>query len=89
MGIIGYLVSLVIVGLIIGALGRLVVPGPNRIGLGATVLVGIVGSILGAVIGGLLGLGLISLVLEIGISAGLVYLVSGRSGGRRLPPTTW
>ncbi len=77
MGIISYIISLVIVGLVIGALGRLVVPGPNPIGLGATVVVGMAGAILGAIVGGLLGLGVISIVFEVAISAGLVYVVSG------------
>ena len=82
MNIIGYLISLVIVGLVIGGLGRLLVPGPNPIGLWATLGVGLVGALVGGVLGGLLGLGLFSLVFEIGISAGLVYRLSGQN--RRL-----
>lgn len=80
MGIISYIISLVIVGLIIGGLGRLIVPGPNRIGFVATLGVGLAGAILGAIVGGLLGLGLISIVFEVAISAGLVYAVSVRGG---------
>jgi uncharacterized membrane protein YeaQ/YmgE (transglycosylase-associated protein family) len=89
MGIISYLVSLVIVGLIIGSLGRLIVPGPNPIRLGGTIGIGIAGAVLGAAIGGVLGLGLISIVFEVGISAGLVYLVSGRRSRKQLPSKTW
>jgi uncharacterized membrane protein YeaQ/YmgE (transglycosylase-associated protein family) len=87
MGFIGYLISLVIVGLVIGALGRLIVPGPNPIGLPMTAGVGLGGSILGAIIGGLLGLGVISIVFELAIAAGLVYLVSGRTGRNRQLPS--
>jgi uncharacterized membrane protein YeaQ/YmgE (transglycosylase-associated protein family) len=87
MGIISYIISLAVVGLIIGALGRLVVPGPNRITLGMTILVGIAGALFGAVIGGLLGLGFLSIIFEVGISAGLVYLLSGRRQRRQLPPS--
>ena len=83
MNIIGYLISLVIVGLVIGGLGSPSVPGPNPIGLWVTLGVGLVGALVGGVLGGLLGLGLFRLVFEIGISAGLVYRLSGRS--RRLP----
>ncbi len=88
MSIIGYILSLLIVGLVIGGLGRLIVPGPNRIGFGATLGVGLIGALLGGLLGGLLGLGAISIVFELAISAGLVYVVSGRnrglfSGGRR------
>ncbi len=84
-GFISYIISLAIVGLIIGALGRLIVPGRNRIGLLGTLGVGVTGATVGALVGGLLGLGLFSIVLELAISAGLVCLVSGRgSRNRRL-----
>ena len=45
------LVSTVIVGLIIGALGRLVVPGSQPIGFLATVAAGLCGSIIGGFLG--------------------------------------
>jgi uncharacterized membrane protein YeaQ/YmgE (transglycosylase-associated protein family) len=89
MGIISYLISLAIVGLVIGALGRLVVPGPNPIAIGTTILIGIVGAVFGAVIGGLLGLGFLSILFEVGISASLVYVLSSHLNKRQLPPTTW
>ncbi|HEX3426216.1 MAG TPA: hypothetical protein VHT30_08785 [Acidimicrobiales bacterium] len=44
------IISLLITGLIIGALGRLVVPGHNRIGLFMTALIGIGGAFIGAFI---------------------------------------
>jgi uncharacterized membrane protein YeaQ/YmgE (transglycosylase-associated protein family) len=85
MNIIGYLLSLVIVGLVIGAVGRLIIPGPNPIGLWATFAVGLAGAILGGAIGALIGLGAVSIVIEVAISAGLVYVVSGhRRHGRAL-----
>jgi uncharacterized membrane protein YeaQ/YmgE (transglycosylase-associated protein family) len=86
--IIGYLISLVVVGLVIGGLGRLIVPGPNRIGLWATLAVGLGGAFLGGLIGGLIGLGAISIVFEVAISAGLVYLVSGHQRDRALSSGT-
>jgi hypothetical protein len=82
MSIIGYLVSLVIVGFVVGGLGRLVVPGPNPIGAGRTLGVGLIGAFVGGLVGGLLGIGVFAIIFEVAISAGLVYLVSGRS--RRL-----
>ncbi len=84
MGIIGYILSLVIVGFVVGALGRLVVPGPNPIGAWRTLGVGLIGAFVGSLVGGLLGLGLFTVVLEVAVAAGLVYLTSGRS--RRLTP---
>jgi uncharacterized membrane protein YeaQ/YmgE (transglycosylase-associated protein family) len=78
-GIIGYIASLLVVGLVIGGLGRLIVPGPNPIGAGATILIGLVGSIVGAIVGGLFGLGLLTIVPELAISAGLVYYAGGKN----------
>ncbi|HEX3840324.1 MAG TPA: hypothetical protein VHU85_06005 [Acidimicrobiales bacterium] len=78
MGIIGYIVSLLIVGFVIGGLGRLIVPGPNPIGAGRTLSVGLIGAFVGSLIGGLLGIGFFTIIFELAISAGLVYLVSGR-----------
>lgn len=86
MGIIGYIISLVIVGFVIGGLGRLVIPGPNPIGAGKTLGVGLIGAFAGSLLGGLLGLGIFSILLEVAVAAGLVYLVSGRS--RRLTSST-
>lgn len=44
------LLGLLVSGLVIGALGRLVVPGRQPIGVGATIAVGIVGSLLGGLV---------------------------------------
>ena len=49
-----FIISLVIGGIIIGALGRLAIPGPNPMSLGMTALVGIGGSLLGGLAGNLL-----------------------------------
>ena len=72
-------------GLIVGGLGRLVVPGPNPMGMLATIAVGIGGAILGAIVSRLIWpqpqnhlLGLF--VLEVLGAALIVLLVSG---GRR------
>ncbi len=74
----------VIVGLIVGALGRLVVPGRNPIGLLMTIVLGIVGALAGGMISYALGLhGLLSLLVSVLVAAGLVYLVSG---SRHRPP---
>jgi uncharacterized membrane protein YeaQ/YmgE (transglycosylase-associated protein family) len=49
-----FILLLLIGGLIIGALARLVVPGPNPMSLGLTILVGIAGSLLGGLVGWLI-----------------------------------
>ena len=43
-----------VAGLVIGALGRLAVPGPNPMSIGATILVGLGGSIVGGIVGAIL-----------------------------------
>ena len=43
----GFILSLLIIGLIAGALARFLVPGRDPMGIGATILLGIVGSFVG------------------------------------------
>jgi uncharacterized membrane protein YeaQ/YmgE (transglycosylase-associated protein family) len=47
----GLIITLVVVGLIAGALARLLVPGRDPMGIGATILLGIVGSFVGGFLG--------------------------------------
>jgi uncharacterized membrane protein YeaQ/YmgE (transglycosylase-associated protein family) len=49
--VLGLIITLIIVGLIAGALARLLVPGRDPMGVGATVLLGIVGSFVGGFLG--------------------------------------
>jgi uncharacterized membrane protein YeaQ/YmgE (transglycosylase-associated protein family) len=80
MGWINYIISLIIIGLIVGALGRLVVPGRNPMSILATIAVGIVGALIGGLIAGLIGAGwLITIILEVALAALLVYFLSGRA----------
>ena len=47
----GLILTLIIVGLIAGAIARLLVPGRDPMGIGATILLGIVGSFIGGFLG--------------------------------------
>jgi uncharacterized membrane protein YeaQ/YmgE (transglycosylase-associated protein family) len=82
MDIIVYLIILAVQGLIIGGLARLALPGPDPMGLGKTMLIGIAGAFLGglvtlAVFGDPVGGGFfISFVFAVGI----VYLIRRRRG---------
>ena len=49
-----FIIGLLISGLIVGALGRLVIPGPNPMSIAMTIAVGIGGSLLGGLVGNLL-----------------------------------
>ena len=48
-----HIVSMIIVGFIVGVLARWIYPGAVAMGFVATTIVGIVGSLIGGVIGGL------------------------------------
>ena len=50
----GLIISIIIIGLIAGALARLIVPGKQSMGIGMTILLGIIGSFVGGFLGFLL-----------------------------------
>lgn len=83
------IVLMILGGAIIGALGRLVVPGPNPIGFLRTVLAGWAGSFLGGLVGRFVfGLryrysGLLALVLAVAFTALIVYAFDGRRRAAR------
>ena len=54
MGILGTIITVIIVGLIAGFIARAVVPGRQSMGIGATILLGIIGSFVGGFLGFLL-----------------------------------
>jgi len=82
------IISAIIVGLVIGALGRLVVPGRQNIPIWLTIVVGIVAAFIGTAIARALGVAStpgidwIELLIQIGLAAIGVALVAG-IGGRR------
>jgi uncharacterized membrane protein YeaQ/YmgE (transglycosylase-associated protein family) len=79
-----WLISTAIVGLVVGALGRLIVPGAQRIGLMATIACGLFGALLGGAIGRAVGGRLVTVLIEIGVAAAAVA-VWETVGARRLP----
>jgi uncharacterized membrane protein YeaQ/YmgE (transglycosylase-associated protein family) len=79
------LISTLIVGLIMGALGRLIIPGSQPIGLLATLLLGLTGAIVGGFIGDHLHIGrILTVLLEIGTAAVLVAGYSAYQHRRQL-----
>ena len=77
----GYLIGLIVSGLVIGALGRLAVPGPQPIGCLWTMLVGIAGSLLAGLVGRVLFGENYSAgwILSIAFAALLVWLFTRRT----------
>jgi uncharacterized membrane protein YeaQ/YmgE (transglycosylase-associated protein family) len=78
-------VWLIIIGAIIGALARLLIPGPNPMGILLTILVGIVGAVVGGLIAGAIGVGsILTFIISVIVAAVVVALISGYGGhGRR------
>jgi uncharacterized membrane protein YeaQ/YmgE (transglycosylase-associated protein family) len=79
------LISVGIVGIVIGGLARLALPGQQNVGVLATVLLGWIGSIIGGFIGyRIIDTGrLLTVLLEIGVAA-LLIAVYGNSQNRSL-----
>ncbi len=83
MELIVFILYYAVVGIIVGGLGRLAIPGPNPMSIGMTILVGIGGAFLGGLVGALLGAGPILLfILEVLGAALIVFLMQRRGGVR-------
>ena len=78
-----FIVFLLLGGLVIGALARLLVPGPNPMGIGGTILLGIAGSFIGGLIGrALFGARAGSFLLAVLASVILLLIIQGRRRSR-------
>ena len=79
------IVSVVVNGLIVGALGRLLLPGRDPIGLPMTIVVGVAASILGGLVTYALldeDAAWVGLPISIAFAIGLVWLMRRMRGGR-------
>lgn len=78
------IISAIVIGAIIGVLGRLVVRGKQNISIIATIIIGIVAALIGTLIAGLIGVSdtpgidWIELVIQVVLAAVGVSLVAGR-----------
>ena len=85
----GLIISAIVVGLIIGALGRLVLPGQQNISIWLTIAIGVAAALIGSLIASALGVGAtrgidwIKLIIQVALAAGGVALVAGRSTAGR------
>ena len=80
----------IIVGAIVGELGRLVVPGRQNMPIWLTIVVGIAAALLGTVIAGALGVkdtngfDWIEFFIQVALAALGVFIVAGAYGRRRI-----
>ena len=75
MSLVTMLIVMAIAGGIIGVVARALMPGPNPMGMGMTIILGIAGSVLGGFIGRMLGLGAAGWILSIIGAMLLLWLV--------------
>jgi uncharacterized membrane protein YeaQ/YmgE (transglycosylase-associated protein family) len=81
MGLLLYVILLFFSGLIVGALGRLALPGPDPMSIWATVGIGLVASLVaGLVMTAIAGRGAGSFIVSVLVATGLVYVVRRRRG---------
>jgi uncharacterized membrane protein YeaQ/YmgE (transglycosylase-associated protein family) len=78
------IISAIVVGAVIGILGRLIVPGKQSIPIWLTVLIGIVAALIGSAIVGPLrdtdGIDWIEIIVQVGLAAvGVLLATSMRS----------
>lgn len=87
MSVIAFLISLVLLGLVIGALARLALPGPDPMGIGMTILIGIAGAFIGGLITSLIaGRNAWSFLVAVACSTVIVYLIRRSRGGSLTDP---
>ena len=77
---IGEIIGLIIVGLVVGALGRLVHPGPDPMGILMTIVIGIASTLL---VFWLVGGGILGWILAVVVAVVLVAIWSRMVGSRR------
>lgn len=75
------MIGFIVFGLVVGVLARLLVPGRQRLGLGMTLVLGLIGSVVGGVVANALGTGDIFELNILGslvaIAAAVVLIVIG------------
>jgi uncharacterized membrane protein YeaQ/YmgE (transglycosylase-associated protein family) len=76
---IGEIIGLIIIGLVVGALGRLINPGPDPMGILMTIVIGVASALL---VGWLVGGGILGFILAVVVAAVLVSLTARLFGPR-------
>jgi uncharacterized membrane protein YeaQ/YmgE (transglycosylase-associated protein family) len=77
---IGEIIGLIIIGLIIGALGRLINPGRDPMGLIATLVIGVASAL---IVGWIVGGGILGFILAVVVAVILVSVYARVMGPRR------
>jgi uncharacterized membrane protein YeaQ/YmgE (transglycosylase-associated protein family) len=88
MGLISYLILLALAGLVVGALGRLALPGRDPMSIPMTIGIGIAGSLISGIIWRLLfhRYGYAPFLLSVVCTAVIVYFIRRSRGGGLTDP---
>ena len=87
MSTIAYVITLLFIGLLVGALARLALPGRDPMSIWATIAVGLVGSFLAGLVSALaFGRNGAGLVLSVLFSTVIVYAIRRSRGGTLTEP---
>lgn len=83
------IIGLIVIGLVIGALARLIKPGRQQLSLLATLLLGVVAAVIGGVIaslfgtGGIFELNVIGFIVAVIAAVLLIGIVEGSASSKR------
>lgn len=69
------ILGLILIGLVIGVIARLLIPGRQKIGMGLTLLLGVAGALVGGIVASLIGTGGIFELNIIGTIVGIIAAV--------------
>jgi uncharacterized membrane protein YeaQ/YmgE (transglycosylase-associated protein family) len=86
MSFIGYLIVLCLIGLIVGALARLALPGKDPMSIWQTIAIGVGGSLLAGIVSAALFNRGAGFLLSVVFASGIVYLVRRSRGGGLTDP---
>jgi uncharacterized membrane protein YeaQ/YmgE (transglycosylase-associated protein family) len=84
------ILGLLFIGLVIGALARLIKPGRQRLSIGMTLVLGVVGAIIGGLLASLIGTGgifeldFLGFVFAVVAAVLLVGVAEGASGKKKV-----
>jgi uncharacterized membrane protein YeaQ/YmgE (transglycosylase-associated protein family) len=82
MGLLLYLILLAFLGLFVGALARLLLPGPDPMSIGQTIVLGLAGNLIaGLVVWAIWRRGVPGLVLSVACSTLILYFIRRRREG--------
>lgn len=78
------IISAIVIGLLVGALGRLIVPGRQTIGILLTIVLGLVGTFVGGYIAyQFTSSFIVILIVQVAVAAVLIALFSSVTRGRQ------